>query len=283
MKFYSQFNEDKLLLDIFQKKGIDQGYFMEFGAWDGIHLSNCRMFFEKGWNGCFIESDTKRFNKLKKNYHNDKNILLLNETINLTNNSLNNIIQKNNINSIDLLSIDIDGLDLTILKSLSALRPKIIIIECNTDIPFDVNFEDTNNDQIGSSLLAMQNYALSSNYEIINATLCNLILIDKNFNNKTFSILNISDIYKIVKPLRLSWTNYGEIIFFENNILKRKEYFKIPTQKSYITFQPIPKFLRLLTDINGDGFKILKIIYSHFILILFRPYLFIRKIFNKFK
>ena len=82
--------------------------------------------------------------------------------------------------------------------------------------------------------------------------------------------------------MRLSWTNKGEIIFFNNHNIEHKEYFKLPTQKSFVIFQPIPKFLRFFTNVNGDGVKILKILYSNMLLLILRPILFFKKSINKF-
>ena len=70
MKSYSQFNEDIFLKEFFEKKNIKNGFFFEFGAWDGIYLSNCRLLFESGWSGCLVELDKKRYKKLKANYEN---------------------------------------------------------------------------------------------------------------------------------------------------------------------------------------------------------------------
>ena len=61
MKAYAQFGEDLILLDFFNKTQLNKGFFFEFGAWDGIYLSNCRMFYEQGWRGCFVETDKKKF------------------------------------------------------------------------------------------------------------------------------------------------------------------------------------------------------------------------------
>ena len=40
MKAYAQFGEDLILLDFFNKTQLNKGFFFEFGAWDGIYLSN---------------------------------------------------------------------------------------------------------------------------------------------------------------------------------------------------------------------------------------------------
>ena len=283
MKSYSQFGEDLILLDFFNKTQLNKGFFFEFGAWDGIYLSNCRLFYEQGWKGCFVESDEKKFLDLKKNYHNENKIKILNEFINTTDNNLDSIFKKNNIKEIDLLSIDIDGRDLSVWKSINSLKPKFVIIEFNQFIPFDVDYEDTTNLFVGNSVLAICKYAASQNYDLIGATIANLIFIDKSFNDGRIEKINISSVYQKTKPLRLGHNWKGEMLFFNNNKLTLKEYFTHPQQKNFILFQPIPKFLRKISNIDGTGAKKLKIIYSHIVLLILRPNLFFLKIINKIK
>jgi len=55
---------------IFNTLNIKQGFFLEFGAWDGINLSNARLLFENNWNGMFIEGDKAKFEDLRNNYSN---------------------------------------------------------------------------------------------------------------------------------------------------------------------------------------------------------------------
>ena len=86
----------------------------------------------------------------------------------------------------------------------------------------------------------------------------------------------------MLNPTRMAYNNYGEILFFRGNQLNQNEYFRFPSQKNFITFQPIPKFIRKLTDVNGKGYKLIKIIYSNFLFILLRPNLFIHKLIKKF-
>ena len=69
----------------------------------------------------------------------------------------------------------------------------------------------------------------------------------------------------------------------EAHKLDFKEVYKSPLAKSFITFQPIPKFIRNLTDVNGQGAKFLKKLYSLSIFLLLRPILFIKYILTKFK
>ena len=69
-RYYSQYGEDGIVeetLKRIKKKFKLDGLCCEFGAWDGIHLSNCRLLFENGWSGCFAELDRKKFEDLESN------------------------------------------------------------------------------------------------------------------------------------------------------------------------------------------------------------------------
>ena len=115
---HSQCGQDGILSEIFRRLDIESGYFLEFGGWDGVYLSNCRFLYEKGCQ------------EIKKYY---QNIDIINEMVGYKNStylSLDNILLNNNIISdkVDFLSIDIDGFDFEIFNELN-FKPKVILIE----------------------------------------------------------------------------------------------------------------------------------------------------------
>ena len=281
MKSFAQNNEDKIVIDLFFKKNIKNGVFIEFGAWDGVHLSNCKLLADHNWSGFFIEGNSLRFEDCKKNYKDNNKIKVLNKFID-EKYTLNDLIKENNIDKIDVLSIDIDGKDLTELKRLTLVKPKVIIIEYNSTIPFDVECED-NIGGNGSSYLSINNHLSKNNYELINFTVCNLIFIEKDFNQNQNKKVEVFEMIEKLKPVRFGFNNFGEMFFIENKKIQKKELFKFPTMKNFILFQPVPKFIRNVTDENGKGFKILKIIYSNLVLLIIRPNLFLKKIFDKIR
>ncbi len=281
MKSFAQNNEDRIVIDLFFKKNIKNGVFIEFGAWDGIHLSNCKLLADHNWSGFFIEGNSLRFEDCKKNYKDNNKIKVLNKFID-EKYSLDDLIKENNIDKIDVLSIDIDGKDLTELKRLTLVKPKVIIIEYNSTIPFDVECED-NIGGNGSSYLSINNHLSKNNYELINFTVFNLIFIEKDFNQNENKKVEVFEMIEKLKPVRFGFNNFGEMFFIENKKIQKKELFKFPTMKSFVLFQPVPKFIRNVTDENGKGFKILKIIYSNLVLLIMRPNLFLKKIFDKIK
>ena len=279
MDSFSQYDEDVFVFNIFKKKKIEKGIFIEFGAWDGIYLSNCKLLADNNWSGFFIEGDTSRWKSCQKNYQNNDKITTINKFIN-EKYSLDNLISEYNINQVDVLSVDIDGKDLTTLKKLRLIKPKTIIIEFNSTIPFDIECEDTLGGN-GSSYLSIKNYLFEKNYELIHVTNTNLVFIDKEFNQNEFQVINTNDIIKKLNPIRFGFNNFGEMFFIENKKIVKKEFYKFPLMKNFITFQPIPRFIRNMTDENARGYKLIKILYSNIIFLVLRPNLFIKRIFSK--
>src|SRR5579864_7481607 len=65
---FSQNGEDGILEQIFRLIGTETRTCCEFGAWDGVHLSNTRKLLLEKWTGLLIEADPRRFKQLADNY-----------------------------------------------------------------------------------------------------------------------------------------------------------------------------------------------------------------------
>jgi hypothetical protein len=132
---YSQSGEEGLLLRIMAILGIDHGLCCEFGAWDGIHLSNTRRLMERGWRGLMIEADYSRFQDLLKTYPASSNAVSVCAFVDDAGNSLAKIAARASISDrFDLISIDIDGLDFQIFSTLDQFPqlPLVICVEVHT-------------------------------------------------------------------------------------------------------------------------------------------------------
>jgi len=279
--YYSQYGEDQIIEEYFTQLGLNKGFFFEMGAGDGIEYSNTKLLTDKGWSGLLVEADLGKFKELKKNYSNNKKITLSNERCS-EENSLNEIFDKHNIKKLDLLSLDIDGIDLTIIKLLNfnKYRSKIIIIEYNLFIPIDISYEDKNDTGNSSSVLAIKEFMNNNNFKLVNFTFSNLIFIDKNIDTN-FKEIELNEIYEKLNPTRVGFNNNGEILLFDKNGIIKSEYFKLPSQKKFIMYQPMPKFLRKKNNHHGQRF--LKNFYSHVVFLFNRPFLFFKYLFEKFK
>jgi len=65
---FTSIGNDGIIEKIFEVIGLKHGYFVEFGAWDGVRGSNCRNLFMNKWQGTMIEANLGRYLKLAWNY-----------------------------------------------------------------------------------------------------------------------------------------------------------------------------------------------------------------------
>lgn len=111
---YSQNGEDGIIRELFSRLDINNGWFVEFGAWDGKYLSNTFALVERGWKGVEIEGDKTRFldlQKLTKEYP-DQIFPVCAFVSESGEFSLESILEKTPIpHDFELLSIDIDSYD----------------------------------------------------------------------------------------------------------------------------------------------------------------------------
>lgn len=166
---YSQNGEDGIIEAIFKKIPASLHTCCEFGAWDGLHLSNCRKLIEEGWSAVMIEGDSRRYNDLVENYRSNLEVKCVNKFVGSHENSLKTILSDCGIKALDFLSVDIDGLDYEIFETLD-LQPAVICIEVNaghdpmsrTRIPAEVSAHN-----VGQSLGLFSDLAIKKGYDLV--------------------------------------------------------------------------------------------------------------------
>ena len=127
---FSQNGEDGILAFIFRTIGDGERQSCEFGAWDGIHFSNCRKLILEGWSCIMIEGEASRHRQLCQTYADTPRVKPVHCFVDTSGNSVDRIMERARVKSLDLLSIDIDGLDYDITASLQ-VRPRVICVEVN--------------------------------------------------------------------------------------------------------------------------------------------------------
>ena len=97
---YSQGGEDGVLLRLFERIGALNRRFVEFGAWDGVHLSNtANLRLNHGWSGLLMEASDRADGVLvQREYVDPDDVEALFGRYDVP-------------RDVDLLSIDIDGHD----------------------------------------------------------------------------------------------------------------------------------------------------------------------------
>lgn len=117
---HSQGGEDGVLLRLFERIGTQHRRFVEFGAWDGLHLSNtANLRLHHGWSGLLMEgSDRADGERVRRERIDAENVEALFDRYDVP-------------LDVDLLSIDIDGNDYWVWNALRRYRPRVVIVEYN--------------------------------------------------------------------------------------------------------------------------------------------------------
>ena len=169
-KSYSMEGEDLELLKM--TKNINQGFYVDAGCYHPIHLNNTYLLYKKNWSGLNIdlsEFSIDLFNYMRPNdvnvhsaisnsesevivYHQKKisQLTTINKNIakermqgpikekKMTSKKLTTILDNSRFNNrkIDFLNIDLEGADMSTLRSLNfeIYRPKIICVEITDKI-----------------------------------------------------------------------------------------------------------------------------------------------------
>lgn len=175
---YSQSGEDGIVSRIFEIIGFRSRLCIEFGAWDGFHLSNTASLWTNGWRGVLIEADGERFSQLLRNVA-AYDVKAIHGFVRCEgDDTLERILLREGVSDIpDLLAIDIDGDDYYVFESLENLRPRVIICEYNPTIPPHVELVADPGNYFGCSALALVKLAERKGYRLVACTESNLILV----------------------------------------------------------------------------------------------------------
>jgi hypothetical protein len=180
---HSQNGEDGILEKIMDVIGTTNKWCVEFGAWDGQHLSNTFHLIESsGFNGVLIEGSRDRFQELSELRHRFAGIVPLNAYVGFSaSDNLDTLLAGTPIpREFDLLSIDVDGNDYHIWKACLQYRPRVVVIEYNPTVPSSVEFVQPADMRLnqGASIASLVALGLEKNYELVAVTERNCIFVD---------------------------------------------------------------------------------------------------------
>jgi hypothetical protein len=186
---YSQNGEDGILLFIFLIIGTKSKKVVEIGAGNGIECNAANLIINHGWSGLLIDGKKRNTEKGKSFYKQRTNAWkftriepkIVNSWITIEN--VNTLIESNGFSGdIDLLSLDIDGIDFWIWKAIEVVSPRVVILEYNNrwaanqsvSVPYNSNFVGLEilpegKGYFGASLMAYTKLAKEKGYRLIGA------------------------------------------------------------------------------------------------------------------
>jgi hypothetical protein len=125
---YSQWGEDGVLAEIFNRIGAENKWCLECGAAEGLFFSNTRTLIEAGWTGVLVEADSSRYERLVKNCE-GLSAHCLNANVGRENRLDDLLASKGAPPEIDLVSIDVDGQDFYAFNAMLRFKPRVVVIE----------------------------------------------------------------------------------------------------------------------------------------------------------
>lgn len=180
---YSQNGEDGILLYIFSLIGFKTRQTVEICAGDGIECNTANLIVNHSCYGLLIDGDRTRVEKGRRFYQACRDTCpwppkFINAWI--TRESINALITDAGFTGeVDLLSIDIDGMDYWLWREIEVIQPRVVVIEFNhlwgagkaVTVPYDPVFQAQMTpygaDYHGASLAAMIKLGRKKGYRFV--------------------------------------------------------------------------------------------------------------------
>lgn len=190
-RVFSQHGEDGVLEYLFRSIPTRKPTIIEFGAYDGLYMSNSRnLIHHHGWHALLIEADNRFYKDLHALYQGHAAVVTVNSMV--TPENINQLFAEHGIaRDFDVLSIDIDSIDYYVWQALIDFTPKVVVIEYNSTILPDVEYvvdpgkvaEYGGTSREGASLLSLYNLGKRKGYELVYSELsgANLFFVHQDY------------------------------------------------------------------------------------------------------
>ncbi len=176
---YSQFEEDGILLYIFSLIPPINRKCVEICAGEGRECNTANLIINHGWWGYLFDGDEENVKAGMQFFAKNRDTFLYQPRFTrawITAENVNPLIEGAGVHGpIDLLSLDIDGMDYWVWKAISVIEPQVVVCETHNPIPpdkaltvpYDPQFISPSPDYRGASLAAMCKLAREKGYRLI--------------------------------------------------------------------------------------------------------------------
>ena len=253
---YSQYGQDGVLEELLSLiTNIDRLITFEVGGWDGVTLSNtCNLLRNFKSTSIFIEANRDKYNCLLENHKKELNsgkVFAFNEFLTPKGySSPSSFLKRSGLKHVDLMSIDVDGMDYYIFRDLD-ISPKVVLIEFNPTFHPDVDFIQPENYKYnwGSSSNAIIKLAKNKGYNLVHYFDTDLLFVRDDLIKK-FNLHIIQDKEVFNKAQGYVGFGYDGTMFLIGNGKKNGPYcpWEDGVDLKSTKIQILPSFLRFFVS-----------------------------------
>ena len=175
-QIFSQAGEDGILAEIFHRIGAGSRFFVEFGVGNGRENNSAALLLQN-WQGLWLEGNPKFIKSIQTQFRNclASRQLKLRQTFITAENIVSLFEEAGVPQEFDLLSIDIDGNDYHVWKTLGGYRPRVVVIEYNAifppqvawTMPYRADYQWDESSWTGASLRSLYELGQQLGYELV--------------------------------------------------------------------------------------------------------------------
>jgi hypothetical protein len=180
MRFYSQTGEDGIIQLLLAAVGTATRKTVEICAGNGIECNSANLIINSGWTGLLVDGGEALVTEGRSFYEHGTETWYWPPTLRqawITRDTINQLVTDAGFaGEIDLLTIDLDGVDYWIWEALDCVRPRVVVVEFNACWPADkavtVPYSDSfvwekGTLYIGASLAAMCKLAERKGFRLV--------------------------------------------------------------------------------------------------------------------
>jgi hypothetical protein len=221
-KVYSQTDEDGILLFIFSIIGATNKRCVEICAGNGIECNTANLIINHGWIGLLFDGDPDLVRQGKEFYRANRATFVDPPAFvcsRIKRDNINALLCENGFQGeIDLLSLDMDGVDYWIWETIEVIRPRVVVLEYqdiigpdkSLTVPYADNFYAYEYPTTrgmpnfcGASLSAFVKLAKRKGYRLVGSNRFgyNAFFIKNNIGDKEVPEIPVADCFKHPKVL----------------------------------------------------------------------------------
>lgn len=212
-RVHSQHEEDGILLYLFSLIGTTNKKCVEMCAGNGMECNTANLIVNHRWIGLLFDGKKENVRKAKRFYSRNPDTrfwppAVVHEWI--TRENVNRLVEGHFQGEIDLLSLDVDGVDYWLWKDLTCISPRVVVLEFNhlwgPDVSVSVPYRDDftagftrhGSDYAGASLRAFVNLGKEKGYRLVgtNAIATNAFFVRNDIDCSWFPEIDPSECFE---------------------------------------------------------------------------------------